>query len=98
MSAEEILRSTEKRALGKNQEIISHVTGKGSQKGGIFKKFSATAFATLMILFQVKRLLEQNFGSLIIAGLQINKTEQTVRICRMEINILLLFDIQNLSQ
>jgi hypothetical protein len=74
MSAEEILRSTEKRALGKNHEIISHVTGKGSQKGGIFKKFSATAFATLMILVLV---VFFSSGNLIPAAISERLIEET---------------------
>ena len=50
MSAEEILRSTEQKALNPDHEIITHVNGKSFKKQGKLKSFSAMIFATVIIL------------------------------------------------
>lgn len=73
MSAEELLRSSEQSAID-GKQIISHVVGKTASKKGKLKGFSATAFATAIILVFV---VFFSSGNLIPAAISERLIEET---------------------
>lgn len=75
MSAEKVLRLSERSALGGNHRIVSNVVGKSAGKrGGKIKGFSATAFVTAMILVFVVLF---SSGNLIPAAISERLIEET---------------------
>ena len=73
MSAEEVLRLNERSAL-RGERIVSHVVGKSGKKGRKLKGFSATAFATALILVFVVLF---SSGNLIPAAISERLIEET---------------------